>query len=60
MASNRRAARWNSCYLAALVAGILGWIALMIYRDNLDLNDPSSAGFHPQGRFNQGRSAGQF
>ncbi|HET6170112.1 MAG TPA: DinB family protein [Terracidiphilus sp.] len=32
-------------YLAALVAGMLGWIALMIDRDELDLNDPSSQGF---------------
>ena len=32
-------------YLAALVAGMLGWIALMIERDELDLTDPSSEGF---------------
>ncbi|MFZ0744869.1 MAG: DinB family protein [Terracidiphilus sp.] len=32
-------------YLAALVAGILGWIALMIDRDELNIDDPSSDGF---------------
>jgi uncharacterized damage-inducible protein DinB len=32
-------------YLAALVAGMLGWIALMIDRDELNLDDPSSEGF---------------
>jgi uncharacterized damage-inducible protein DinB len=32
-------------YLAALVAGILGWIPMMIERDELNLDDPSSAGF---------------
>ena len=32
-------------YLAALVAGMLGWIALIIDRDELNLDDPSSAGF---------------
>lgn len=32
-------------YLAALVAGMLGWIALMIERDELDLNDPESESF---------------
>jgi uncharacterized damage-inducible protein DinB len=32
-------------YLAALVAGMPGWIAFMIERDELDLEDPSSEGF---------------
>src|SRR5258707_7280094 len=32
-------------YLAAMVAGMLGWIALMIDRDELDLDAPSSEGF---------------
>jgi uncharacterized damage-inducible protein DinB len=32
-------------YLAALVAGILGWIPLMIDRDELNIDDPSSEGF---------------
>lgn len=32
-------------YLAALVAGMLGWIALMIDRDELNLDDPASEGF---------------
>ena len=32
-------------YLAALVAGMTGWIAFMIDRDALDLDDPASAGF---------------
>jgi uncharacterized damage-inducible protein DinB len=32
-------------YLAALVAGMLGWIALMVERDEFDLTDPSSEGF---------------
>jgi uncharacterized damage-inducible protein DinB len=32
-------------YLAALVASMLGWIALMIDRDELNLDDPDSAGF---------------
>lgn len=32
-------------YLAALVAGMLGWIALMIDRDALDLDEAESAGF---------------
>ena len=35
-------------YLAALVASMPGWIALMIERDELDLADPSSAGFRPK------------
>jgi uncharacterized damage-inducible protein DinB len=32
-------------YLASLVAGIVGWIPLMIERDELNLDDPSSEGF---------------
>jgi uncharacterized damage-inducible protein DinB len=32
-------------YLASLVSGILGWIPLMIDRDEIDLDDPSSEGF---------------
>jgi uncharacterized damage-inducible protein DinB len=32
-------------YLAALVAGMLGWIAFMIERDDVDFGDPSSEGF---------------
>jgi hypothetical protein len=32
-------------YLAALVAGMLGWIAFMIDRDEIDFGDPSSEGF---------------
>ena len=32
-------------YLAALVAGMLGWIALMIDRDELNLDAADSAGF---------------
>lgn len=32
-------------YLAALVAGMPGWIAFMIDRDELNLDDPASAGF---------------
>ncbi len=32
-------------YLAALVAGMLGWIAFMIDRDDLDLDAASSEGF---------------
>jgi uncharacterized damage-inducible protein DinB len=35
-------------YLAGLVAGMLGWIALMIERDEFDLTDPSSEGFRPK------------
>jgi uncharacterized damage-inducible protein DinB len=34
-------------YLAALVATMPGWIALMIDRDELNLDDASSAGFRP-------------
>jgi uncharacterized damage-inducible protein DinB len=32
-------------YLAALVAGILGWVTLMVERDELNLDDPASEGF---------------
>jgi uncharacterized damage-inducible protein DinB len=32
-------------YLTALIAGILGWITLMIEHDELNLDDPSSEGF---------------
>jgi uncharacterized damage-inducible protein DinB len=32
-------------YLASLVAGILGWIPLMIERDELNVDDPASEGF---------------
>ena len=35
-------------YLAALVAGMLGWIAFMIERDELDFSDPSSGEFRPK------------
>lgn len=35
-------------YLAALVAGALGWIALIIERDELDLDDPANQGFRPK------------
>ena len=34
-------------YLAALVASMLGWITLMIERDELNLDDPASQGFRP-------------
>lgn len=32
-------------YLAALVAGMAGWVAFMIERDELDLDQPDSQGF---------------
>jgi uncharacterized damage-inducible protein DinB len=35
-------------YLAALVASMPGWIPLMIERDELNLDDPSSQGFRPK------------
>ena len=35
-------------YLAALVAGMLGWIALMIEGDDLDVADPANADFRPR------------
>jgi uncharacterized damage-inducible protein DinB len=35
-------------YLAALVASMPGWITLMIERDELNLDDPSSQGFRPK------------
>ena len=34
-------------YLAALAAGMLGWTALMIERDEFDMTDPSSDEFRP-------------
>jgi uncharacterized damage-inducible protein DinB len=35
-------------YLASLVAGMLGWIPLMIERDELNLDDPANQGFRPK------------
>ena len=35
-------------YLASLVAGMLGWITLMIERDELNLDDQASQGFRPK------------
>jgi uncharacterized damage-inducible protein DinB len=35
-------------YLASLVAGMPGWIALMIERDELNLDDQASQGFRPK------------
>jgi uncharacterized damage-inducible protein DinB len=35
-------------YLASLVAGILGWIPLMIDRDELNLDDPANGGLRAQ------------
>ncbi|HEY1896818.1 MAG TPA: DinB family protein [Terracidiphilus sp.] len=35
-------------YLAALVAGMPGWIPLMIERDELNLDDTASQGFRPK------------
>lgn len=35
-------------YLAALVASMLGWITLMIERDELNLDDHASQGFRPK------------
>ncbi len=35
-------------YLAALVASMPGWIALMIERDELNLDDQASQGFRPK------------
>jgi uncharacterized damage-inducible protein DinB len=32
-------------YLASLVAGILGWVTLMVERDELDIDDSASEGF---------------
>jgi uncharacterized damage-inducible protein DinB len=40
---HERSMRLN--YLAALVATMPGWIALMINRDELNLDDPASEGF---------------
>ena len=34
-------------YLAAMVAAMTGWITLMIERDELDVDDPASAGLRP-------------
>src|SRR5204862_8343781 len=34
-------------YLSTLVATMPDWIAMMIARDNLDLNPPSGAGYKP-------------
>jgi uncharacterized damage-inducible protein DinB len=35
-------------YLAAMVAGMLGWITLMIEREELNLDDQASQGFRPK------------
>lgn len=35
-------------YLASLVAGIFGWIPLMIDRDELNLDDPANGGLRAQ------------
>ena len=35
-------------YLAALVAAMLGWIAFMIERDELDFSDPTAGEFRPK------------
>ncbi len=35
-------------YLASLVAGMPGWITLMIERDELNLDDQASQGFRPK------------
>jgi uncharacterized damage-inducible protein DinB len=35
-------------YLAALVAGMPGWIAFMVNQDELDINSPAGATFKPQ------------
>lgn len=35
-------------YLASMVASMLGWITLIIERDELNLDDPNNAGFRPQ------------
>ena len=35
-------------YLAALVASMLGWITVMIERDELNLDDQASQGFRPK------------
>ena len=34
-------------YLAAMCASMLGWITLMVERDELNLDEPDSAGFRP-------------
>jgi uncharacterized damage-inducible protein DinB len=35
-------------YLAGMVAGMLGWITLMIERDELNLDDQANQGFRPK------------
>ena len=35
-------------YLASMVASMLGWITLIIERDELNLDDPNNGGFRPQ------------
>jgi uncharacterized damage-inducible protein DinB len=40
-------------YLASLVSGILGWIPLMIDRDELSIDDPSSEGFRTKPQANR-------
>ena len=35
-------------YLASLVASMLGWITLMIERDELNLDEASNNGFRPK------------
>lgn len=35
-------------YLASMVASMLGWISLIIERDELNLDDPANGGFRPQ------------
>jgi len=35
-------------YLASMVASMLGWISLIIERDELNLDDPANNGFRPQ------------
>lgn len=35
-------------YLASLVAGMLGWITLMVERDELNLDDQANNGFRPK------------
>jgi uncharacterized damage-inducible protein DinB len=47
-------------YLAALVAGMLGWIGFMIDRDELDLGDPSSASFRTKALPSRGELLASF
>ena len=35
-------------YLASMVASMLGWISLIIEREELNLDDPANNGFRPQ------------